>query len=244
MKYNFNSLKNKNVLVTGGSGAIGLAIAKGFKSCGSNVFVWGHQLLDEEKQFDQYQIVELTDEQDIKKKFQNLHKNPEIIVNCAGFTAGEKSEKYPKHLWEKTIAINLTAPLLISQLAANHMMQKHTGSIINITSIGAELGFPENPAYGASKGGLKQLTKSLACDWAKYGIRINNVGPGYTRTKMTTGSWQNEVKRKERTEHTMLKYWAEPEDIVGIVLFLGSDLSRYITGQDIYVDGGWTAKGL
>lgn len=245
MRYNFDSLKNKNVLITGGSGAIGLAIARGFKSCGSKVFLWGHREISEAEEFNQYQIVELTKQEDIRKGFCDLETNViDIVVNCAGFTSGCKSEKYPIDLWEKTVAINLTAPFLISQLAVERMISQREGSIINITSIAAEVGLPENPAYGATKGGLKQLTKALACDWAQYGIRVNNVGPGYTRTKMTDASWQNEEKRMERTERMMLKHWAEPEDIVGIVLFLGSDMAKYITGQDIYVDGGWIAKGM
>lgn len=244
MKYNFDSLKSKNVLVTGGSGSIGLAIAKGFKSCGSSVFLWGHREIEEGKEFNLYQVVELTSEEDIREQFLKLPEVIDILVNCAGFTSGERSEKYPVELWKKTIDINLTAPFLISQLAAERMIPNHGGSIINITSIGAELGFPNNPAYGATKSGLKQLTKAFACDWAQYGIRVNNVGPGYTRTKMTSGSWQDEELRRERTERMMIKKWAEPEDIVGIVLFLGSDMARYITGQDIYVDGGWTAKGM
>ena len=244
MKYNFDSLKNKNVLVTGGSGSIGLAIAKGFKSCGARVFLWGHREIEEGKEFDLYQVVELTNEEDIRKQFFKLPETIDILVNCAGFTSGERSEKYPVELWKKTIDINLTAPFLICQLAVERMISNHDGSIINITSIGAEQGFPNNPAYGATKGGLKQLTKAFACDWAQYGIRVNNVGPGYTRTKMTSGSWQDEELRRERTDRMMIKKWAEPEDIVGIVLFLGSDMARYITGQDIYVDGGWTAKGM
>ncbi|MCM1500211.1 MAG: SDR family oxidoreductase [Clostridium sp.] len=244
MNYNFESLKDKNVLVTGGSGAIGLAIARGFKECGSRVYLWGHRKIDNAEEFDHYQIVELTKEQEIRDQFLKIHEMMDVLVNCAGFTMGEKSEKYPMDMWQKTMAINVTAPFLLSQLVAEHMMQKGEGSIINITSIGAEMGFPHNPAYGVSKGGLKQLTKALACDWAEYGIRVNNVGPGYTKTKMTNGSWCDEEKRKERTERMMLKHWAEPEDIVGIVLFLASDMAKYITGQDIYVDGGWTAKGM
>ena len=147
--------------------------------------------------------------------------------------------------WNKTILINLTVPFQLSQLVANHMIDKKiSGSIINITSLGAEFGFPENPAYCASKGGLKQLTKSFAYDWAKYNIRVNNIGPGYMRTDMTKKSWSDSKLREERTRHIMLERWGDPKDLSGICVFLASDSSEYITGQDIYVDGGWTAKGL
>lgn len=250
MEYGFDSIKGKNVLITGGSGAIGQAIAAGFKQCGARVCLWGHRAVEGiEKEFPNYQIVELTDVNNISDNFNILLKTVgaiDILVNCAGFTKGESSEEYPLELWNKTIAINLTAPFLLSQLVARTIIDSHicNGSIINITSICAEQGFPGNPAYGASKGGLKVLTKAMACDWAKYGIRVNNVGPGYTKTKMTAGSWADDKMREERTRRTMMNRWAVPDDIVGTVLFLASDMSSYITGQDIYVDGGWTAKGL
>ena len=124
------------------------------------------------------------------------------------------------------------------------MMEKKSGVIINITSINAEFAFPNNPAYQATKAGLKQLTKSLALDLAKFGIRVNSIGPGYFRTSMTKKSWDNLKRRKEIQECTMLKRWGVPKDLEGIIIFLSSDASSYITGQDIYVDGGWTAKGM
>lgn len=250
MKYSLESIRDKKVLITGGSGAIGQAIAAGFKKCGADVCLWGHRVVDGiTEEFPGYQVVELEDVQDISENFNILISRVgiiDVLVNCAGFTRGESSENYPLELWNKTIAINLTAPFLLSKLVASMIIEKETshGSIINITSIGAEQGFPGNPAYGASKGGLKQLTKAMACDLAQYGIRVNNVGPGYTQTKMTAGSWADDQMREERTKRTMMNYWATPDDLVGTVLFLASDLSGYITGQDIYVDGGWTAKGL
>ena len=124
------------------------------------------------------------------------------------------------------------------------MLKKKNGCIINLTSINAELGFPNNPAYTASKGGLKMLTKALARDWSKFGIRINNIGPGYMKTQMTKKSWSNMKTRKARTSRTLLGRWGETKDIVGPCIFLASDASKYVTGQDIYVDGGWLVNGL
>ena len=118
------------------------------------------------------------------------------------------------------------------------------GSIINITSLGAELAFPNNPAYIASKGGLKMLTKFYAKSMGKYGIRVNNVGPGYIQTDMTKSSYSDEHIRGNRESHTFLGRWGQPQDVANACLFLCSDESKYITGQDIYVDGGWTANGL
>ena len=118
------------------------------------------------------------------------------------------------------------------------------GSIINITSLAAEQGFPNNVAYVSSKGGLKQLTKAMALDLAEKNIRVNSVGPGYVKTKMTQKSWLNTKKKKSRSERIILNRWANPADIADACLFLGSDLSSYINGQEIYVDGGWLSKGL
>lgn len=249
MDYSFSSLENKNVLITGGSGAIGIAIAQGFVQVGANVILWGHRSIEHTivKKVDYYEV-ELESKSDIENKFDVLiqkYNRIDILINCAGYTSGTTSENYEYDKWNKTIAINLTAPFLLSQLYARQLIsQRKGGSIVNITSIGAELGFPKNPAYVATKGGLKQLSKGLACDWAQYDIRVNNVGPGYTRTKMTLGSWENEELRTQRNDRTMLMKWALPEDIVGTVLFLSSDMAQYITGADIYVDAGWTAKGL
>lgn len=249
MEYNFSSLQNINVLITGGSGTIGQAIAEGFHQSGANVALWGHRDIAQEiKNKCFYQIVELREKKEIEIAFKECISRIgiiDVLINCAGFTSGKESQEYDFDLWKKTLDINLTAPFLLSQLVAKELIsQKKEGSIVNITSIGAKQGFPNNPAYGASKGGLSQLTKALACDWAKYGIRVNNVAPGYTISNMTEKSWNSIEMRAERTSRTMLGRWAMPEDIVGMVLFLSSDLASYITGHDFYIDGGWTNKGL
>ncbi len=124
------------------------------------------------------------------------------------------------------------------------MKTKRSGVIVNITSLNAELAFPNNPAYISFKGALRQLSKSLALDFGKYGIRVNSVGPGYFHTSMTQKSWNSPRKKKEKEKHTMLGRWGQPKDLAGIVIFLASDSSSYITGQDIYVDGGWISKGM
>ena len=115
------------------------------------------------------------------------------------------------------------------------------GSIINITSIAAKLG-GGNPAYGAAKGGLKQLTKVLANRLAEYGIRVNAIGPGVFRTEMAAAGWNDPEQRARWSSATMLGRWGEPEDLAGTAILLASDASAYITGQDFYVDGGWSAK--
>lgn len=168
----------------------------------------------------------------------------DVLVNNAGVTFGHELLSYPDNLWEKTYRVNLKAPFELSKAVGRMMKLQGSGSIINITSLNAELAFPDNPAYVTFKGALRQLTKSLALDLGKYEIRANNVGPGYFRTKMTAKSWADTTMQQQRKERTVLGRWGQPEDLAGIVIFLASDASSYVTGQDIYVDGGWLIKGL
>ena len=237
------SLKEKVAIVTGSARGNGNAIAKALSLAGAEVVgldIYSAAIAD----FAQYNC-DITDEHivdSILKSIVKKHGHIDILVNNAGITHSHDFLEYPEHLWDKTYMVNLKAPFRLMQKAAKSMGQG--GSIINITSLNAELAFPDNPAYVAFKGALKQLTKSAALDLAKYGIRVNNVAPGYFKTDMTKGSWNDPDKRKEKSDRTMLGRWGEPSDLAGISIFLASDASSYITGQDIYVDGGWTAKGL
>ena len=177
----------------------------------------------------------------VKDKFGKL----DILINNAGVSFSDLTINYSEKSWDHTHEVNLKAPFILSQEFAKIMKnQKNGGVIINITSINAELAFPNNPAYQAFKGGLKQLTKAFALDFGKYGIRVNSIGPGYFKTQMTKKSWSDKKKREQRKEKTILKRWGVPEDLIGAVIFLSSNASSYITGQDLYVDGGWLTKGL
>ena len=153
------------------------------------------------------------------------------------------SKEEKMKLWDKTLKVNLTAPYRII-LGLEELIPDKIGTIINITSLNSTFSFPNNPSYMASKGGLRQLSMALANDLSKRGIRVNSIAPGYFKTNMTKLSWENTEMRNERTSKTFLKRWGEPEDLGGIVCFLASNISSYITGQEIYVDGGWSVKGL
>ena len=170
------------------------------------------------------------------------HGRIDVLVNGAGVTFTEELFDYPDEYWEKTLRVNLEAPYRLAKNFAPVMKDQDGGSIINITSIAAERGASNNPAYAATKGGLRQMTKALASDLAPFGIRVNNIGPGYFRTDMTSYSWDDPQRRAQRTQSTMLGRWGTPADLAGIAILLASDASSYITGQDFYVDGGWLAK--
>ena len=226
------SVKNKVVIVTGSSGGNGSAIVKGLEKLGA--IVEGGDLPSYDITIDKHRKLLVQ---------QSLNHTGKIdgLINCAGITRGNNVFDYDDEDWENTYQVNLKAPFELSREVARYM-KNSGGSIINITSLNSELGFPNNPAYVAMKGGLKQLTKSLAVDLGKYNIRVNNVGPGYIKTNMTKQGWKN--NRKEIEDRTILGRWGRPEDLVGTIVFLLTSASSYITGQDIYVDGGYLTKGL
>ena len=170
-------------------------------------------------------------------------KEVDILVNNAGITVPNELPSYCLQDWQKTIDLNLTLPFRLTQHVVSNCMGENL-SIINIASLASEFGFPDNPAYIASKGGLVALTKSLAFDLGEKKVRVNAVSPGYIKTAMTEKSWNDQELRQARTDRAVLGRWGEPSDIANAVLFLASDLSSFITGQNIFVDGGWSIKGL
>ena len=242
------SLENKIILLTGAARGIGLALSRGLRSWGAKVAVFDKERPRKILKGITYYKVNLEDRFSIEEGFAAFfadHKRIDVLINNAGVTLSAPSEEYSYEDWEKTMAVNLSAVFFLCQLAGQKMIKAaQGGSIINVTSIGSAQGFPNNPAYVASKGGIRQLTKALASDWGKHGIRVNNLAPGYTHTPMNQKSWDNPQLRRSRADHTMLGRWAEPEDMLGPVVFLASDASRYVTGIDLFVDGGWNAKGI
>ncbi len=240
------SVLNRNILITGGSRGIGESISKGFLQNGANVTILDKKNPSKQNKSN-FIKCDLADYANIKNSFNNYikHCSPHVLINCAAITLSNKSERYTKVDWERTLSINLSGIFYICQEVGKHMIQKKiSGSIINVTSIGAEQGFENNPAYGASKSGLKQLSKSLAAEWGKFNIRVNNLVPGYTNTPMNKKSWNNLKLRNQRSANTMLNRWAAVEEMVGPAIFLASDASSYITGSDLVVDGGWLSKGM
>ena len=245
------SIKDKIIIITGGNGGIGYELADKMSGYGAIVYSIDKKFSRNDRKMEKNliqkkcNILNKNQFQSICKEIFEKHKKIDVLINGAGITkSGKNGIDYPEKDWKETLDVNLTGAFLTSQAVINYMRKRGSGSIINITSINAELGFPNNPAYVASKGGLKMLGKALAKDYGKFGVRVNNLGPGYIKTEMVIASYLNKKARKLREKHTMLERWGTPEDLVGPCIFLSSDASKYITGQDIYVDGGWSANGL
>jgi len=250
------SLRGKVAIVTGAARGNGKAIAEALLKAGATVAlvdVNGEGVNSSAAEFRNQNLdahahrCDLADPSAIERLVTEIvssRKSIDILVNNAGVTFSHPLLEYPDDAWEQTYRVNLRAVFLLSRAVGKVMVKGGAGSIINITSLNAEMAFPANPAYMACKGGVRQLTKSLALDLGPHGIRANNVGPGYFVTDMTKGSWNDPERRRQRTEHTVLGRWGDPRDLAGAVIFLASDASSYLTGQDIYVDGGWLIKGL
>ena len=246
------SVKNKIVIITGSGRGIGRTFALNMAKRSAITYCFDIKFPNKIPKDLSNNLFHIKCDLTNKKKFDNeckkifnRHKKIDVLINNLGITLPGKNEQtYLEKYWDQTLKINLTVAFNCSQTVMKFMLKKKNGSIINITSINAELGFPNNPAYIASKGGLKMLGKSMAKDLGKYGIRVNNLGPGYFKTLMNQNSWKNLKTRKARTIRTMLDRWGEIDELVGPCIFLASDASKYVTAQDLYVDGGWTANGL
>tara|TARA_B110000263_G_scaffold43750_1_gene35706 strand:- start:6744 stop:7571 length:828 start_codon:yes stop_codon:yes gene_type:complete len=246
------SVKNKIVIITGSGRGIGRTFALNMAKRSAITYCFDIKFPNKIPKDLSNNLFHIKCDLTNKKKFDNeckkifnCHKKIDVLINNLGISLPGKNEQtYLEKYWDQTLKINLTVAFNCSQTVMKFMLKKKNGSIINITSINAELGFPNNPAYIASKGGLKMLGKSMAKDLGKYGIRVNNLGPGYFKTLMNQNSWKNLKTRKARTIRTMLDRWGEIDELVGPCIFLASDASKYVTAQDLYVDGGWTANGL
>ena len=169
----------------------------------------------------------------------------DILVNNAAWIAGGvKAEDETIEQMRKTLAINLEAPILLAQAVMPAMKAKGAGSIINVTSMVASVGLGRFPqaTYAASKGGLEAITREWSAQWSRYGIRINNLAPGFIETEMSGEVVNDERVQQWILRNTLLPRHGQPKDFDGALLFLASDASAYVTGQTLTIDGGWTAR--
>jgi gluconate 5-dehydrogenase len=239
------SLADKIAVVTGASRGIGAAIADGLKNAGATVF--GLSRSGTAPQGVTAMACDLSDDAAIARAFAAIAAHAgriDALVNAAGISLPPQSSESELARFRATITTDLTG--VYAAILAAHPLLKNAGAaaIINVTSINSIRGFPGNPGYVAAKAGLAGLTRALAGDYAPDGIRVNALAPGYVATEMTAKSFADPVMHEERRRHTMLGRWGQPADMVGAAIFLASDASAYMTGQEIFVDGGWTTKGL
>ena len=249
--HNIFSIQGKRVLLTGASGGIGSALLNGFLENGA--LVAAVDLTASPEHYSgkyQHEYCFLACDMSNAEAVAQLPSNAEkalggpldVIVHAAW--ACPDTDAYGLERLRAVAAVGLEAAYMLYGIVAPQMAKRGEGSLISIASMNGINAFPENPAYTSMKAALRLFTKTVARDFGEYGVRANNLCPGYVHTAMTAKSFSDPVLNEKRRERTMLGRWATPEDMVGPCLFLASDASRYITGIDLMVDGGWTAKGL
>jgi 2-deoxy-D-gluconate 3-dehydrogenase len=234
-------LHERVALVTGASTGLGAAIATALAEAGAQVCRHGntHSTADGitgdlSKPETAKALVEQTLE-----RFGRL----DILVNNAGTIRRAPAVDYSEEDWAAVIEVNLSSVFRLSQLAGRHMIETgRGGKIVNIASLLSFQGGITVPAYAASKGGVAQLTKALANEWAKHGINVNAIAPGYMRTNNTAALQADETRNRQILERIPASRWGEPEDLAGAAVFLSSSASDYINGHVLVVDGGWMGR--
>ena len=243
------SLAGRRALVTGASRGIGAALARGLAAAGAAVIAVSRSgggaspgVL--------HLHCDLTAPGAVESLMARvLAESPslDILINAAAISlpapASGSAEAELARLRE-TLELDVVAAYALTLAALPALRVSGHGSILNVTSINSVRGFPGNPGYVVAKAALAGLTRALAVDLAPQGIRVNALAPGYVHTAMTATSYADPVLNAQRRRHTLLDRWGEPEDMVGAAVFLASDAAAYVTGQELFVDGGWTINGL
>nr|WP_321452491.1 gluconate 5-dehydrogenase [uncultured Carboxylicivirga sp.] len=248
-------LSGKVALVTGGTHGIGMAIGKVLGKAGAKICV---NDLSEEKLteckaeyakdgIDVYTLVfNVTKEDEVDKGISQIEKEVgpvDILVNNAGIIKRIPILDMPIADFQQVIDVDLVAPLIVAKRVAPGMIERKAGKIINMCSMMSVYGRNSVSAYAAAKGGLKLLTANMCCEWAKYGVQINGIGPGYIATSQTAPIRENGHPFNDLVmTRTPAARWGEPEDVGNAALFLASKASEFVNGHVLYVDGGILAN--
>jgi NAD(P)-dependent dehydrogenase (short-subunit alcohol dehydrogenase family) len=249
-------LEGKVAVVVGGSSGIGKTIALGLAQAGADVVASARRIelvkaLADEIESLGRRSLRVTCDVDDRESLETLLKDcvaafgkVDIMVNAAGITKRAPTLDFPEADWNRIMETNLTGTLRSCQVFGRHMIERKYGRIINIASMGSFLALFEVAAYSASKSGLTSLTKSLAIEWAKHGICVNAIAPGYFRTPLSEKLLVGTGRGNEVLMRTPMKRFGELDELVGAAVFLASDASSFVTGVVLPVDGGVLASGV
>ena len=246
-------LDGKSALVTGASAGLGAAIAVALAEAGADVACHGNSRSPEATCASvaaagrrALPVVGDLSDKEVPRRLveQTLEEfgRLDILVNNAGIIRRAPSVEYSEEDWAAVIEVNLNAVFRLSQLAGRHMVERGSGKIVNIASLLSFQGGVTVPAYAASKGGVAQLTKALANEWASKGVNVNAIAPGYMRTDNTAALQRDETRNRQILERIPAGRWGEPTDLAGAAVFLAAPASDYINGHVLVVDGGWMGR--
>lgn len=247
-------LAGRLALVTGSSKGIGLAIARGLARSGARVILNGR---GEERliqaatalRSEGHEILTLAfdaaDPESVGAAFEALeadHGALDILVNNAGMQHRAALEDFPYERWRELFRVNVDSAFVTGQAAARGMIRRGRGKIVNIASVQSELARPGIAPYTATKGAIRNLTRGMATDWARHGLQVNAIAPGYFRTELNQALVDDAEFSGWLAKRTPAGRWGEVEELVGAALFLCSDASSFVNGHTLYVDGGITAS--
>ncbi|MCQ2002907.1 SDR family oxidoreductase [Rhizobium sp. NRK18] len=246
-------LSGSRALITGSSQGIGLALAHGLAAHGAEVIINGRNAdkveearkeLSAKGYTSHAAIFDVTDKAEVDAGIAKIEAEIgaiDILVNNAGMQFRTQLEDYPADKFELLFKTNVTSVFLVGQAVARHMIARGRGKIINIASVQSELARPSIAPYTATKGAVKNLTKGMCTDWAKYGLQINAIAPGYFKTPLNQALIDNPEFTSWLEKRTPAGRWGDVEELIGAAVFLSSKASSFINGETLHVDGGITA---
>jgi len=245
-------LKSKTAIVTGGSTGLGRGMSLGLATAGADILLVDHSPSNETlneisslgRKTEQL-VINLLEEGAVQKvvdKAIEIFGKVDILINNAGIIRRTPAIDFSEKDWDEVMNLNSRVVFFLSQAAAKDMMKRKYGKIINIASLLSFQGGIIVPSYSASKGAVAQITKALANEWAKFGLNINAIAPGYFATNNTKALREDPVRSKSILERIPAERWGTPSDLQGAAIFLASKASDYVNGHVLVVDGGWLAR--
>jgi 2-deoxy-D-gluconate 3-dehydrogenase len=249
---NLFDLKGKTAIVTGASTGLGKGMTLGLAEAGADILLVDHVSSEETlaevealgRRAEQIVIDLMKGDsvQTVVAKALEKFKKIDILINNAGIIRRTPAIEFSEKDWDEVMNLNSRVVFFLSQAAAKDMMKRKYGKIINVASLLSFQGGITVPSYSASKGAVMQITKALANEWAKYGININAIAPGYMATNNTKALRADAVRSKSILDRIPAERWGTPEDLKGVAVFLASKASDYVNGHVLVVDGGWLAR--